>query len=475
MLLTISTTHSPATDLGYLLHKHPDRLQSIDLSAGKAHIFYPESSAERTTIAMLLDLDSIEMVRGTRNLKASGFSLQQYVNDRPYVASSFLTVAISKAFGSAMNGNCADRPALAKTAIPLEVTLSVLPAPKGGEILIRKFFEPLGYEVELTRHVLDERFPEWGDSKYFTLSLKAKVRLSELLCHLYVLIPAIDTDKHYFVGDSEIEKLLEKGEGWLKGHPEKEQIIKRYLKNLGSLSKRTLAMMDLDPVGSEEKVDEGNEVEKDRHRKRKTLHNQRLDYVVDILKENKVGSIIDLGCGEGKLLRKLIKVSQFTKISGMDVSYSELLKAQERLHWNEMSPRAKKGLDLFQGSLMYRDTRIANFDGAAIVEVIEHMDENRLSSFERVVFEYAKPRVVVITTPNQEYNVLYAFLKEKDGGEKAAMRHKDHRFEWTRDEFEKWANKVASAHGYSVSFSGVGEVHEEHGSPCQVGVFSYGN
>jgi 3' terminal RNA ribose 2'-O-methyltransferase Hen1 len=203
MIINITTTHYPATDLGYLLHKHPDRFQSVELSVGKAHIFYPEKSAERTTISLLLDIDPIDMVRGAKNLSGDGFSLGQYVNDRPYVASSFLSVALSKAFSSAMNGHCKDKPELVNEQLPFEVTIAAIPAPKGGEILIRKFFEPLGYAVELTRHQLDTKFPEWGDSKYYTLQLRHKVTARQLLSHLYVLIPALDNDKHYFVSESE--------------------------------------------------------------------------------------------------------------------------------------------------------------------------------------------------------------------------------------------------------------------------------
>ena len=203
MLLTLTTTHQPATDLGYLLHKHPDRFQSIDLSIGQAHIFYPESTDERCTAAMLLDIDPIDMVRGARNLSGKGFSLGQYVNDRPYAASSFMSVAISKAFSSAMNGVCKDRPELVDMDLPLEVEISVVSAPNGGERLIRNLFEPLGYEVIVTRQVLDEQFPSWGAGKYYTLKLIHTIPLKALLSHLYVLIPALDQDKHYFVNQQE--------------------------------------------------------------------------------------------------------------------------------------------------------------------------------------------------------------------------------------------------------------------------------
>ncbi len=210
MLLTISTTHTPATDLGYLLHKHPGRCQSFDMSFGQAHVFYPEVSEQRTSAALLLDVDPVGMVRGKK--RESSFLLGQYVNDRPYVASSFLSVAISQIFGSAMSGRCKDRPELAQLPIPLTARIDVLPV-RGDEGLVQRMFEPLGYSVEAVRHPLDEMFPEWGESPYFSVTISGTTTLSQLLTHLYVLIPVFDNQKHYFVGDDEMEKLLEKGAG----------------------------------------------------------------------------------------------------------------------------------------------------------------------------------------------------------------------------------------------------------------------
>ena len=463
MLLTISTTYQPATDLGYLLHKHPDRFQSVDLSVGKAHIFYPESTPEKTTIALLLDVDPIDMVRGSRNLSGKGFSLGQYVNDRPYVASSFMSVALSKAFSTAMNGTCKDRPELEDEPLPLEAHIAVLPAPRGGEMLIRRLFEPLGYAVEVDRHPLDEQFPDWGESKYYALKLSHTITLKELLSHLYVLIPALDNDKHYYVSQSEINKLLKKGKGWLETHPEKEQITRRYLINLNSLAREALSRLN---EGEEENAAEteaeDNSIEQQR---KETLHQRRLKQVLEQLKLSGAEKVLDLGCGEGKLLRMMLRHKQFKQITGMDVSYSELTKAKQRLHWEEMPPRQKARIKLFQGALTYRDKRLAGFDAAAIVEVIEHLDENRLKAFERVVFEFAKPKTVILTTPNSEYNALF------EGMETGSMRHDDHRFEWTRAEFESWANAVAEANDYSVEFLPIGDEEPKVGAPSQMGIF----
>ena len=463
MILNITTTHFPATDLGYLLHKHPDKFQTVELSVGKAHVFYPEKSEERTTISLLLDIDPIDMVRGARNLGGDGFALGHYVNDRPYVASSFMSVAISKAFSSALNGKCKDKPELVDVKLPFEVSISVIPAPKGGEVLIRKLFEPLGYEVELTRHQLDSKFPEWGDSKYFTLNLKHTITTKELLSHLYVLIPTLDNDKHYFVSENEIEKLLQKGEGWLKVHPEKEQIIRRYLINLNSLSRQALERLSEGEVVGD-LTDEL--VEKTENQKRKeTLHDKRIKLVAEKLSESGAKRVLDLGCGEGKLMRLLIKQKQFSEIVGMDVSYNELIKAKERLHFNEMAPKQQERLQFFQGSLTYKDKRLEGFDAAAVVEVIEHMDLNRLKAFERVLFEFAKPKTVVLTTPNQEFNVMWETLDAED------MRHDDHRFEWTRQQFEDWSNTIGDKYNYQVEILPIGDEVDNIGAPSQMAIF----
>jgi 3' terminal RNA ribose 2'-O-methyltransferase Hen1 len=467
MLLNITTTHTPATDLGYLLHKHPDKFQTLELSVGKAHVFYPEKSEEKTTISVLLDIDPIDMIRGGRNWGAEGFALGHYVNDRPYVASSFMSVALSKAFSSAMNGKCKEKPELVEVKLPFEVNIAVIPAPKGGEILIRKLFEPLGYKVELIRQALDSKFPEWGDSKYYTLKLKHTITTKELLSHLYVLIPTLDNDKHYFVSENEIEKLLQKGEGWLKEHPEKEQIIRRYLINLNSLSRKALERLS-EGEELEEGIDELAEKTESQIRK-ETLHDKRIKIVAEKLLESGAERILDLGCGEGKLIRELIKHKQFTKIVGMDVSYNSLIKAKERLHMEEMSPKQKERIQLFQGSLTYKDQRLAGFDAAAVVEVIEHLDLPRLQAFERVLFEFAKPKTVVLTTPNQEYNVMWDNLATEE------MRHDDHRFEWTRKELLDWANRIGETYQYKVEVYPLGVEVDTIGAPSQMAIFTYGN
>jgi 3' terminal RNA ribose 2'-O-methyltransferase Hen1 len=458
VLLTLSTTHRPATDLGYLLHKHPERVQSFKLPFGAARVFYPEADEERCTAALLLDVDPVGLVRRGRG---AGFALAEYVNDRPYVASSFISVAMVSVFGSAMAGTCKGHEELAATAIPLEAWLPVVPADGGAE-LARALFEPLGYEVEANAPALDPEFPQWGEDRHIDLRLRAEVRLADLLTHLYVLLPVLDGEKHYWVDDSEIEKLMHRGEGWLAGHPERELITRRYLKNQASLFYPALELLE-DEVPSAAADDEvaEDEVAEDEP----ALREQRLDAVVAALAESGARRVLDLGCGSGVLLRRLL-AGGYEKVVGVDVSVRALEGAARRLDLETMHDAQRARIELRQSALTYRDRALEGFDAAALMEVIEHLDPPRLGALEGNVFGSARPGTVVVTTPNAEYNVRW------EGLAAGASRHTDHRFEWTRAEFAAWTEAVAGRHGYTVRHLPIGPDDPEVGPPTQMAVFS---
>ncbi len=466
MLLTLTTTHRPATDLGYLLAKNPARVQSFDLSFGRAVVFYPEATESRCTAALVLEVDPVGLVRRRRGPAGEGGALEQYVNDRPYVASSFLSVAISRVFGTALSGNSRERPQLAETPIPLEAEVVCLPC-RGGERFLRALFEPLGYTVQARQHPLDETQPGWGMSRYFTVRLTATKRLTDLLSHLYVLIPVLDDGKHYWVDHAEVEKLLRHGQGWLETHPERETIARRYLAHRRSLARAALERLVVEEDPKEASEDDEADAAPEPERK-VSLDEQRRAAVLTTLKELGVARVLDLGCGEGKLLRALLKDKQFTEIVGMDVSLRSLEIAEERLGLGpegRLPTRVRERIRLIHGSLVYRDARLSGFDAAAVIEVVEHLDPPRLAAFERNLFQFARPTHVVLTTPNSEYNVKWASLP---AGE---FRHHDHRFEWSRAEFADWARRVAERSGYAVRFAPVGPVDEMVGSPTQMAVF----
>jgi 3' terminal RNA ribose 2'-O-methyltransferase Hen1 len=463
MLLSITATHRPASDLSYLLHKHPDRFQSFDLSFGKAHVFYPEVCDDRCTACLLLDVDPISMVRGKG--ARQNFALGQYVNDRPYVASSFMSVAISQVFSSALQGKSRERAELTATPLSLEARLEVLPV-RGGEGLLHSVFEPLGYRISAKRYILDDHFTDWGDSPYYSVAIQKTTTLAELLSHLYVLIPVFDNHKHYFVGRDELEKLLDKSRGWLANHPLKEEIARRYLKFQRSLFREALArLVDEDTAADEDDAEPKAQVE-DVLEQPISLNDQRLGAVLAVLRGSGARRVLDLGCGEGKLIRELLKDRQFEEIVGMDISIRSLELASDRLRLDRLPTLKADRVKLIHGSLMYRDKRLAGFDAAAVVEVVEHLDPPRLSAFERVLFEFARPKTIVLTTPNREYNVKWESLPA------GKFRHADHRFEWTRREFNDWTSRVAAAHDYQVKFLPVGPEDALVGPPTQMAVFA---
>ena len=462
MLLSITCHGSEAADLGYLLHKNPGRPQSFSLSHGQAYVFYPEVAADKCTVCLLLDLDPLDLAKG--RVGDQGGGLFNYVSDRPYASSSFMSVALAKVYGTAMSGRCRERQEVADRPLDLSAELTMLPCRSGPEWLTR-LFEPLGYQVEFTANLLDEKFPEWGKSPYVNLRLKGRQRLADLLKHLYVLIPVFDRQKHYWVDRAEIDKLLRLGEGWLEEHPAKEHITTRYFNKLRQYSRQALDRLTISRLDNGEGGVEEDQAEEDETTpKPPRLNVRRLEVVVEVLKNSGAQSVIDLGCGTGSLLRRLLKEKMFTRLAGVDVSVAVLERARRRLRYEEMSEAQRARLSFFQGALTYKDDRFAGFDAATVIEVVEHLDKSRLAAFERVLFGEAAPRTVVLTTPNIEYNENYEGLGER-------LRHGDHRFEWTREEFRAWGDQVAARYGYEVEYGDIGEIDEELGTPTQMGVF----
>jgi 3' terminal RNA ribose 2'-O-methyltransferase Hen1 len=468
VLLTVTTTLSPATDLGYLLHKHPARVQSFGVASGTAHVFYPEASPGRCTAALLLEVDPVALVRGP------GDSVTHYVNDRPYAGSSLLAVALKHVFGTALTGRCEARPELAARAIPLEIHVPVLRC-VGGTELAARVFRPLGWTVSAEPVPLEPS--SWGDSAYVDLRLTGTVRLADALNHVFVTLPVLDDAKHYWVSTDEVDKLVRAGSGWLAGHPEKELITRRYLAHRRSLTDAALARLaesdDLDPAELDNAVPElAPQAEREAEtepqaetRRPVPLAVLRRQAVLGVLREAGARTVGDLGCGEGTLTADLLHDSGFTQVIAADVSARALAQAARRLRLDRMPDARRERLTMFQSSLTYRDARLGGLDAAVLMEVIEHVEPDRLGALERAVFGFAAPRTVVVTTPNREYNPEYGMT----GGR---LRHRDHRFEWDRAEFASWASRVAAAYGYGVRFAGVGEESPTAGSPTQLAVFT---
>ncbi|WP_084010555.1 3' terminal RNA ribose 2'-O-methyltransferase Hen1 [Pseudofrankia sp. DC12] len=501
----------PATDLGFLLHKHPDRAQRFDTAAGGAYVFYPEADAARCTAALLLDVDPVGLVRGKGNSRGS--TAAQYVDDRPYAASSLLAVAMAAVFSTAMAGICKARPDLAATPLPLEIRVPALPCRRGGATLAERLFAPLGWRVDAVAAPLDPAFPEWGDAPHHDVTFTGTARLADALTQLYVLLPVLDDGKHYYVGRDEIDKLVREGVSWLPSHPERHLIARRYLAHRAGLASAALAQLgtvedvptdavsagfepglaavDQDPEadlavdgpGPTAALDDASatapapdasvdaassvadRVDPTQEQPRPpSLAVQRRRAIMDVLRAADARRVADLGCGDGKLVGELLADARFTEVVAVDVSHRALETVARRLRIDRMPDRARARLRLVASSLTYRDARIAGLDAAVLSEVIEHVDPPRLPALAAAVLGEARPRLVVITTPNVEFNVRYEGLATGD------LRHRDHRFEWTRAEFARWVEDLLTRYPYTARLGAIGAADPELGAPTQLAV-----
>lgn len=463
MLITITCHSSSATDLGYLLHKNPASLFESDVSFGRIRVFYPEATKDRCTVALLLEVDPIALVRarGTHGL-------DQYVNDRPYAASSLTSVAIAEAFGTALNGRSRDRPDRVSEKLALTTTVAAVHC-RGGAAIMQRLFEPLGYTVTLTEEPLRIGGETTEPGGIFALTLERSQTVQELLTHLYVLLPVIDNAKHYFVGADEVDKLLKRGAGWLAQHPERDLITHRYLIYKASMVRSALSQIQLleDQPETQAETDDRQAEEEGSGEARLGLNDLRMEAALAAVQQAQPppARVLDLGCGEGRLLRLLLRETKIAEIVGVDVSPAALDRASRLLKLDTLPERQRQRVSLIHGSLVYRDDRFCTFDVALMIEVIEHLDPPRLAAMERVVFQHARPRRVIVTTPNAEYNVAWPSLPA------GKFRHGDHRFEWTRRQFHEWAEHVAARHDYHAAFQGIGPEREDVGTPTQMAVF----
>lgn len=480
-MITITTTMDPATDLGFILHKHPDRIQSFDITYGKAHVFYPEANREQCTVALIVDIDPMKIAGRGNNRQLPEQALQDYVNDRPYAATSHLSSAMMDLFSTAISGRCNARPELPQTVMPLTATVASLPC-RHNDALIHRFFGPLGYDVTAESIPLDDRFPQWGASRFYNVTLHAGTTVQLLLKHLCVLIPVLDNSKHFDVNEDEIKKFMRLAEGWIETHPERELITRRYLRHRRRLVEKANAAIQqlIDDLPEESQNPDaedhddrtGNDDDSRREpieadiEKPMRLSDLRIAAVMDELRNTKAKTVVDLGCGEGELLPYLLAEPEFSKIVGSDVSPFALDAAARRVKTRQMTPTERQRVELVQSSLIYRDQRLHGFDAAVAMEVIEHLDPPKVGAFTQVVLGEARPGTLIVTTPNVEYNQLFAIMRT------SGLRHRDHRFEWTREEFRAWAEAAAGRHEYDVAISGIGNADEQHGQPTQMAVFT---
>ena len=417
VLLTI-TTHQPATDLGFLLHKNPERLHDggavVRAGARRSTRRRPTSAApprcsSRSTRSAW---SATARARGQRVRRCA-----QYVNDRPYVASSFLRVAISKLFGTAMTGRSKERPELADAHPPCSKLASRCSPCRGRRRRCsRRLFEPLGYDGGgRSRSPLDAASPSGATAATSTSRSAATMRARDLLEHLFVLLPVLDDDKHYWVGDDEVDKLLRRGGDWLAAPPRTgadrpplppPRPPAHHATPWPGCSGRgrrrrpaTSAEAARRRGGGGREADQPQRAAP-RRRGRRARPRRR------------PAGCVDLGCGEGKLLRRLLRRPAVRPRSSASTSRTGRWSiAARRLRLDDMPPRQRAARRPVPGRAhLPRPPPGGLRRGGRGRGRSSTSTRPACGAFERGVFGDARPQPSIVTTPNVEYNVLFETL-----------------------------------------------------------------
>ncbi|PUB11135.1 3' terminal RNA ribose 2'-O-methyltransferase Hen1 [Paenisporosarcina sp. OV554] len=443
MQLTIQASGDNVKAISYLLSKNPSNLYERNHKGHLVRLFYSKFTETELEVTIFVTPDPIELVKNNSN----SYDITHYINDREFAVSSIFCSFIRSALGTALNGQPREEHIKwVDYPFPFNFEFGPVVSTLSDEEL-KNLFEPIGYEVTITRPEIEYSFQVKDKSSARYISIEGVKTLQEGLRHLFVLIPVIDNYKHYFIDEKEIEKLERYGEGWLEQHPLRDLIYRKALrfKEIYSLVENS-----------------GREEKKVEPVKKVRLNELRYERIVDTVSRMKPKTVVDFGSGEGKLSVQLGFVEGVKEILAVEPSESESLKALNR--FNKV-----KNIDEFVvpeilwGSLFYYDERLKDKDIIILCEVIEHIDEYRLPKAMDTVLNDYQPGALIITTPNREYNEVYDMEEH--------LRHNDHRFEWTREEFSRWCTERNHRNDYELLFDGIGEEHETHGFPTQMCVF----
>ncbi|WP_310831561.1 3' terminal RNA ribose 2'-O-methyltransferase Hen1 [Paenibacillus pedocola] len=475
MHLIIRATGTGAGMLSHLLAKNPNNLYDRTEKEARVRIVFTVSSEEETEAVIYVTPDPIELVKGD---SSAHNDITQYINDREFVTSSLFCSYIRPALGTALNGKPKEAymPWVGK---PLKLELTFGPVASNlPDRTLEELFTALGYEVQLERGDAEYSFALKTRSSARYIKLAGEQTLQTALQQLFVLIPALDDYKHYYISDDEVDKIRRYGAGWLEEHPQRSLILKRTLRFAGAIKqyeamaakeKRSTAENSVDSedvpaavtVSGESAVTEMQEEPKIR------LNDLRYAAIAAAVEELYAkATIVDFGSGEGKLSAKLSSVPGVREIKAVEPSAASQLRAMDRF----AKLADKPGIivpDPVTGSLFYFDESLRGKDVMILCEVIEHIDEYRLARvMENIFAEYA-PKTLIVTTPNKDYNAVYEMEQEE-------LRHGDHRFEWGRKAFSVWCARWTETFDYTAELTGIGEGSVEFGYPTQMAIFTKG-
>lgn len=464
MLFTLTCTGPHAPRLPELFNRNPQELHTVTLSAGRVHLFFPELTSERVTAAFLLDLEPAGVERRPRGGMHAPKLVADILHDRAYISSATLISALGPLLEPILEPCGKTARAGCQQSLPLEAHLHAVTCRRGGVALLQRLFVPLGFELHA--EPLVPMAQQGGGSYVWQLVLKRECPLQVFLRHLYLLTAVMDDDAPEWEREDEAERLLTLGETWLSDHPEQAWILER-----GRSIRRRLLHPGLEPLLSmagERPVDRLRALEPGLEARLEAglnLVSRRLQAVVRVLEQQRISRVGDLGCGEGRLLKELLARPQFKRIVGLDVAVECLERASRRLRLDQLPEAQADRVQLLHGSVLYYDKRLEGLEALTLLEVLEHIDPEKLPLVEEVLFEGLRPPLVIVTTPNQSFN------GRLEGLLAGQLRHSDHRFEWTREQARRWAEGVSYRHSYRFQLEELGERDLEVGAPTVMVIF----
>ncbi|MDN4617361.1 3' terminal RNA ribose 2'-O-methyltransferase Hen1 [Paenibacillus sp. PsM32] len=479
MYLTIKATGEHANMISHLLAKNPHNLYDRTEKGARVRLVYTSFEPHDTEAILFVTPDPIELVKGTPD----HYDITQYINDRELAVSSLFCSYIRPALGTALNGKPkADYMNWVDYQFDLQMTFGPVASDLPDHV-VESLFQPLGYEVQMERGEIDYSFDLKNRSTVRHIQISGQQTLQQMLRQVYILIPVLDNYKHYYINEDEIERLRRYGEGWLSTHPQHDLMIKRSLRfaplikeyeqqvandasmdtllteiSTHSVEDATAQAESAEPL----EIIDGLETTIEPPVVRlNELRYRAIVEQVSLLPQRK--QVIDFGAGEGKLSVRLGQIEGVEQVWAVEPSMQSQLRAIDR--FAKLEGRTDDVIPVITtGSLFYRDERWIDQDVIILCEVIEHINEVRLPQVIHTLFTDYRPQTLIITTPNREYNEVYDMDTEE-------IRHADHRFEWTRAEFEQYCTQWIQNRPYTFTISGIGEKHEQYGQPTQMVVF----
>ncbi|KQY91115.1 3' terminal RNA ribose 2'-O-methyltransferase Hen1 [Paenibacillus sp. Root52] len=476
MHLILQASGEDAAVVSHLLAKNPNNIYDRTDKGVRVRMVYTRATSSETEVLIHAEPDPVDLVRGSPD----GYDITQYINDREFVTSSLFCSYIRSALGTALNGKPKEE-YTKWVEHPFDLQLSFGPVASDlPDRVVEELFSHLGYAVTLEREELSYSFDLKKRSSVRRIILRGQETVQNALRQLFLLIPVLDNYKHYFISEDEIDKIKRYGDGWLETHPHKELIVKRTLRFAELIRKYEskegrLSISDNKPLSAEDVENDRNELA-ERSNEASTEASTD-DVLTDDLNELRYRAItevvarlphrqriVDMGAGEGKLSARLATIAGVESILAVEPSGQSRLRAMERFAKLEGRHGVFAMPEPIIGSLFYFDEQMQHQDVMILCEVIEHIEAYRLDGIMNTLLQEYQPEVLIVTTPNKEYNDVYAMEQE-------SFRHHDHRFEWTRAELAERCVEWSAGTNYTYTIQGIGEQVEGYGQPTQMIIF----